>query len=147
LKGPYEKHYDTDGTRKTCLGVKGSQCEERLRTAHERPFLREEQLSNARERGLCKANAGHAPRGMVSRGPEALLRRYSRGVTPVARALLSGKRCLKNLYSSFLLGPKRVAVSKNSARIDAVRSEFNEEDDLGRVFGMRSIYSVGSCIF
>ena len=45
------------------------------------------------------------------------------------------------------LGPKRVAVSKNSARIDAVRSEFNEEDDLGRLFGMRSIYPVGSCIF
>jgi hypothetical protein len=45
--------------------------------------------------------------------PEALppwLERYSRKKVP------------QNLYSNFLLGPKRVAVSKKSARIDAVRS-------------------------
>jgi hypothetical protein len=35
---------------------------ERLR---KRLFLREERLSNAQGRGLCEANAGHAPRGMV----------------------------------------------------------------------------------
>ena len=57
--------------------------------------MREKRLSNARGRGLCKANAGHAPRGMVSRGPEALLRRYSRGVTPLARALLPEKGASK----------------------------------------------------
>ena len=28
-------------------------------------FLREERLSNAHGKGLCEANAGHAPRGMV----------------------------------------------------------------------------------
>jgi hypothetical protein len=31
-------------------------------------FLREKRLSNAYGRGLCKANAGHAPREIVSRG-------------------------------------------------------------------------------
>jgi hypothetical protein len=55
--------------------------------AQEGPFLREKRLNNGRRRGLSKVNAGHAPQGMVSRGPEALLRRYSRGVTPLARAL------------------------------------------------------------
>ena len=30
-----------------------------------RLFLREKRLSNAQGRGLCEANAGHAPRGMV----------------------------------------------------------------------------------
>ena len=34
----------------------------------ERPFLREKRLSNAQGRGLCEANAGHAPRGMVCCG-------------------------------------------------------------------------------
>ena len=29
-------------------------------------FLREKRLSNAQGRGLCEANAGHAPRAMVS---------------------------------------------------------------------------------
>jgi hypothetical protein len=51
---------------------------ERLR---KRLFLREERLSNAQGRGLCEANAGHAPRGMVSRGPGS-------GETPQAQALL-----------------------------------------------------------
>ena len=31
-------------------------------------FLREKRLSNAQGRGLCEANAGHAPRAMVSWG-------------------------------------------------------------------------------
>jgi hypothetical protein len=31
-----------------------------------RGFLREKWLSNAQGRGLCEANAGHAPRAMVS---------------------------------------------------------------------------------
>ena len=31
-------------------------------------FLREERLSNAQGRGLCEANAGHAPRAMASGG-------------------------------------------------------------------------------
>jgi hypothetical protein len=56
---------------------------------------------------------------MIRGVTEALLpRRYSPGssVTP-------GKMCLKNLYSNFLLGPKRVADSKNSVRLDHVRSE------------------------
>jgi hypothetical protein len=31
-------------------------------------FLREKRLSNAQGRGLCEANAGHAPREMISWG-------------------------------------------------------------------------------
>jgi hypothetical protein len=49
--------------------------------AKERLFLRGKRLSNARGKGLCEANAGHAPRGMVSRGPGS-------GATPLAQALL-----------------------------------------------------------
>ena len=40
--------------------------EERLRgTAQKGCFLREKRLSNAQERGICEANAGHAPRAMM----------------------------------------------------------------------------------
>jgi hypothetical protein len=34
-------------------------------TAQKGRFLREKRLSNAQGRGICEANAGHAPRAMV----------------------------------------------------------------------------------
>ena len=51
-------------------------------------FLREKRLSNAQGRGLCEANAGHAPRGMVCCGcePGAWLRSQVAGA--LAQALL-----------------------------------------------------------
>jgi hypothetical protein len=39
-----------------------SSSSERLRKTQ---FLREERLSDAQGRGLCEANAGHAPRGII----------------------------------------------------------------------------------
>ena len=63
-----------------------------------RPFLREERLSNARGRGLCEANAGHAPRRMVCWGPGIVGALAGALVGALAQALL-----WKKSYSNFLL--------------------------------------------
>jgi hypothetical protein len=74
---------------------------ERLR---ERLFSREEWLSNAQGRGLCEANAGHAPRGIMCWGRGIVRLWHWREIGALAQALLVGKGA-SNSYSNFLGAP------------------------------------------
>jgi hypothetical protein len=67
----------------------------------ERTFLREKRLSDAHGRGLCEANAGHAPRGMVCWGRDIVTWRRPGEIGALAQALLVEKGA-SNLYSNFL---------------------------------------------
>jgi hypothetical protein len=65
--------------------------------------LREKRLSNAQVRGLCEANAGPAPRGMVCWGRDIVTWRRPGGIGALAQALLV-EIGASNLYSNFLRG-------------------------------------------
>jgi hypothetical protein len=69
------------------------------RHGSERLFLREKRLSNAQGRGLCEANAGHAPRGMVCWGREPGVGRRSQVAgSPGSLSYTNVAYCSKNRY-------------------------------------------------
>ena len=74
----------------------------------ERPFLREQRLSNAQGRGLCEANAGHAPWGVVCWGRGIVTWRRPGEIGALAQALLLEieEKGVPNLDSNFLIKKK-----------------------------------------
>jgi hypothetical protein len=69
----------------------------------ERLFLCEKRLSNAQGRGICEANAGYAPRGMVCWWHDGSGISSIDKIGGVTQALLVEKGA-SNLQSKFLLG-------------------------------------------